>query len=188
MKRLFWTYVDESGGPLACWPWRGCKDACGYGRVWLWDPNTGTRVNTGAHRVAWMFTHGEIPAGFCVCHSCDNPSCVNPAHLWLGTQGDNVRDMHEKGRAGVVTHPERLPRGDAHFTRRHPELRVRGERQGSSKLTQAVVREMRQLYGGGGWTQRQLADRYGVTRRQVGKVVTGKQWQHVLTDRVDREL
>jgi hypothetical protein len=85
----FWAKVDVSDS-ASCWPWTGHRDARGYGRT--------TKRSTTAHRVAWEVTHGEIPAGLFVCHRCDNPPCCNPAHLFLGTAGDNARDMAAKGR------------------------------------------------------------------------------------------
>jgi hypothetical protein len=93
----FWKKVDQSGGPDACWVWTaGRGGTMGYGSFQM-----GTYRNTHhvrAHRMAWELTNGPIPAGKYVCHRCDNPPCCNPAHLFLGTQGDNLRDMYAKGR------------------------------------------------------------------------------------------
>lgn len=91
----FWSKVDRSGGPDACWPWLASKRSSGYGQIAL----GGTVV--GAHRVAWEIANGPVPDGLSVCHNCpdrDDPSCVNPAHLWLGTQKENVADTIDKGR------------------------------------------------------------------------------------------
>ncbi len=90
----FWAKVDRSGGPEACWPWTGALNPDGYGNVGsvsrYWK----------AHRRAWTLANGPIPAGKHVLHSCDNPPCCNPDHLWLGTHADNMADMVAKGRDG----------------------------------------------------------------------------------------
>lgn len=101
MTRLerFWAKVDKSGD---CWLWSG-SSRCSSGRYGgFFD---GTRV-VAAHRYSWTIHHGPIPDDMAVCHRCDNTKCVNPAHLFLGTQRDNVADMYAKGRA-VPAHGER---------------------------------------------------------------------------------
>lgn len=88
---VFWTHVDKSG---ACWLWTGTRNLQGYGTT------THRSLPIGAHRLAYELTHGfTIPAGMIVMHTCDNPPCVNPDHLRLGTQRDNVRDMTARGRS-----------------------------------------------------------------------------------------
>lgn len=89
----FWEKVDRSGGPAACWNWRGAITAkWGYGCFSL-----GGNVVRGAHKLAWLFTNGD-PKGLCVCHRCDNRLCCNPAHMFLGTKQDNNDDKIAKGR------------------------------------------------------------------------------------------
>lgn len=88
----FWAKVDKSAGANACWPWTASRSPKGYGKFML----DGTpRV---ASRLAWQLTFGPIEDGFYVLHHCDNPSCCNPAHLWLGTKAENNADMIRKGR------------------------------------------------------------------------------------------
>jgi hypothetical protein len=88
----FWSKVDKTGGPDACWPWLAGKTPLGYGRA-RWGGQT-----IYSHRVAFVVTTGEDITGWVICHSCDNPSCCNPKHLWSGTQRDNMRDRERKGR------------------------------------------------------------------------------------------
>ncbi len=83
----FWSKVDKSGD---CWLWRGSVNPQGYGTFSFGGKSR------GAHRVSYLLSKGEIGDGLCVCHTCDNPPCVNPDHLWLGTQADNMRDMGSK--------------------------------------------------------------------------------------------
>lgn len=92
-REWFWTNLDVSGGATACWMWRGGATAAGYPNVLV------DGVHKPAHRVAYELAKGTIPAGMFICHTCDNPRCCNPAHLWVGTHNDNMADMVAKGRA-----------------------------------------------------------------------------------------
>lgn len=144
----FWSNV-AIGTPDACWEWQGArKDGTHhYGRFRA--TVAGRYANHSAHRVAWFLMHGEWPQpGVVVCHSCDNPPCCNPSHLWLGTQRDNARDRGEKGR----------------YRGRRPEP--------SGCLSDDQRAEIVLRYRRGGTTQRQLADEYGISRSWVGKLVT----------------
>jgi hypothetical protein len=95
LAERFWEKVDRSG---ECWTWTASKIGRGYGQIGI----TRSRSDR-AHRVSWRLAHGEIPNGLCVLHRCDNPSCVNPAHLFLGTKGDNAADRQKKGRTVAPT-------------------------------------------------------------------------------------
>lgn len=89
--RLRKKVKENEGG---CWEWQGCKNGRGYGHT-TYRKNRCVR----AHRVSWIVWNGDIPEGKYVCHKCDNPGCINPAHLFLGTHKENMRDMKTKNRA-----------------------------------------------------------------------------------------
>lgn len=119
------TLCDSSGGVTACWPWIGSrKKRHGYGVVTV-KGHDGKWKAMGAHRAAWEVTNGPIPKGLCVLHTCDNPPCVNPSHLKLGTVQENNADKVLKGRQA---------RGDSHGSRTCPDRVPRGERNGSAKM------------------------------------------------------
>ena len=92
----FWERVDTTG---ECWLWTGHRNEDGYGTLgWQYKQYS-------AHRLSYEIAYGAIPPGLCVCHRCDNPPCVRPDHLFLGTQADNMRDRYRKGRYGKEVHP-----------------------------------------------------------------------------------
>lgn len=155
-----WT--DRSGGPDACWLWTGTRTAFGYGKLGVRSA-TGGRRGVRAHRVAYELAHGPIPEGLCVLHRCDNPACCNPAHLSLGTQADNMRDMAAKGR---------------HYARVRPERVARGARVAGAKLTEATVREMRAAHAVGA-KPRELAAKYNVAPSSVRRLLERESWAHV---------
>lgn len=157
----FWAKVDQTG---ECWLWLPkWRDnwGCGYLR---WN---GRQVR--APRLAWELTYGPIPPGMFVCHHCDNPPCVRPDHLFLGSNADNVADMVRKGRHA---------RGATSGARLHPDRIRRGEQNGTAKLTAVAVREIRSRYAAGE-IRADLARAYGVSHNTIVRVVTGQHWKHL---------
>lgn len=175
----FWSKVKQTEG---CWLWMGARDPDGYGSF-----RVGSR-GTHAHRIAYALKVGHIPSGFSVLHKCDNPPCVRPDHLFLGTQLDNVHDMMSKSRGNKARgdgnasrlYPEKRPRGETHPYRLHPELHTRGERAANAKLKEGQVMEIRRSWGAGELSQRALARQYGVTPTTICSIVLCKTWRHLL--------
>lgn len=146
----FWSKVNKDGsipehrpelGP--CWEWQGACDSSGYGSK---DIN---HKIVSTHRLSWTLVHGDIPDGFYVCHSCDNPNCVNPKHLWLGTSQDNALDRSIKGR----------------------NRKQHNENNSHWKLTNEQVSEIRKRYSLGGISWGKLAVVFGISKTQVGRII-----------------
>lgn len=158
----FWgrTIPEPNTG---CWLWMGKVDHQQYG-VHGWGPR---RIR--AHRAAYALAFGPFAKALLICHKCDVPSCVNPGHLFLGTNADNIADMVRKGRNASGE------RAGAHL---HPETRVNGERHWSAKLTEAIVVEIRKKHATGG-NPRLLGLEYGVSRECIGWIVRRQTWKHV---------
>jgi Pectobacterium phage endonuclease len=144
----FWRFVQKTE---TCWLWTGGKHQFGYG---AFARKRGHLV--GAHCYSWELHFGPIPAGMFVLHNCpggnDNPACVNPAHLWLGTQKDNVADCAAKGRRRGGT---------------------------PARLTADQVRDIRARYAAGGVMQWELAAEFAVSRSLIGLIILRKNWRHV---------
>ncbi|MCL4296410.1 MAG: HNH endonuclease [Anaerolineae bacterium] len=143
----FWSKVEKTED---CWIWTGAKSKHGYGRFKV------ERRLVLPHRFAYEVTYGSIPDGYLICHRCDNPSCVRPDHLFLGTYKDNAVDAYLKGRMGF------------------PELR--GSQRGSSKLTENDVKEIRDLYQIKHLTFKSIAEIYKVNATTIRDAVVRRSW------------
>jgi len=155
IRARFWDLVEKRG-PEECWPWIGCRTKDGYGQFGLRLTNGRWRT-VGAYRVAFVLATGKDPGGLHVCHRCDNPPCVNPAHLFLGTSEENMADAQKKRRA--------LWRPDAG--------RPRGEMHGGARLSRQQVEGLRAVRG---LSQRKLAQKFGISQAQVGRILRGESW------------
>lgn len=152
--------VDRRTG---CWVWTAGTSK-GYGRF----VSGGRGSQVFAHRFSYEREFGAIPAGRCVCHACDNPICVNPDHLFLGTLADNNADRRRKGRSA---------RGAKHGTYTTPSSRCRGERNGSSKLTREIVEFIRRVYAHEGLSHARIAASVGVSETQVRRIIRKESWR-----------
>jgi len=144
----FWESVDKHGHePMDCWTWTGAKMSAGYGTI-------GNGKTAYAHRLSWEFAYGAIPRGLFVLHRCDNPPCVRPSHLFLGTQSDNMADCAQKGRAAG------------------------GERNGRARLTTREVTAIRKACKKGRrGTQRLIAKQYAISEATVSEIVHNKHYR-----------
>lgn len=146
----FWRRVDRSPGGVACWPWIGGHNLQGYGVV-----RFGGRM-MNASRASWYLANGQIPDGSYVLHRCDNPVCVNPRHLFAGTQRENVADMDGKGRRA-----------------RGYRVSIRGENHAAARLTDEAVAAIRSALAEGR-TRRSIAREFGVSHTYVGMLARGE--------------
>lgn len=152
-KRRFWRRVNKIKG--GCWEFQGARSGGRYGafRLKKFGPTL------GAHRISYVLSNGPIPEGQYVFHKCDNPACVNPEHLFLGTAKQNWEDAVQKRRISPAK----------------PALGIRNP---GSKLTEAQVIEIRSLRGSGEQTKR-LAARFGVSKSAITEITTRRTWTHI---------
>ena len=163
-EERFWSYVDKNGREneniSRCWGWIGSKETNGYGRFGI------DKRLVLAHRYSYAIHNNygitlDEMNGCCVCHECDNRECVNPDHLFLGCDQDNIDDKMRKGR----------------------QQKLKGETNGRSKLNKSQIIEIRERYKNEKITHRQLAFEYGVTRSTIDKIINNKRWSHITTDK-----
>ena len=145
----FWSRVSV-GAQVVCWPWTGCVLPKGYGVI------TFHQRSLYAHRVAYSLTFGVSLVDLCVLHTCDNPRCCNPDHLFLGTDADNVADMHGKGRTAV------------------------GGMLPQTRLTADDVRAIRVRFATCNVSGRALAREYGVAHETMRAITSGRTWKHIV--------
>ena len=151
IEERFWSQVDKSGD---CWMWTGKTTVDDYG---CFHATINGQRAYKAHRASWMLRIGKVPRGRLVCHSCDEPLCVNPDHLWLGTHEQNQLDMQRKGR------------------------QVRGEQHGCAKLTEQQVIDIKTS----DLTIKELSEQYGMHNSHIGRILNGEKWAHVKVPTVD---
>ena len=155
MKERFLAKIDIKE-PDQCWEWLAMRHPDGYGQMKVKEKRK------YAHRLSYEIFIGPIPEGMMVCHKCDNPGCVNPHHLFLGTCLDNVRDMISKGRKRQAS-PDKLSSP--------------GESNPASKLTRVLVDEIRERYAKSNHSQQSLADAYGVSQSTVSNIIRNTNWK-----------
>jgi|SRR3990172_11883214 len=150
--KLFWRHVNKTE---TCWIWNGSKNNRGYGQFNL-RKSSGEKTIVLAHRFSYEIENGPIPFKLCILHKCDNPPCVRPDHLFLGSQVDNAIDMINKGRGN----------------------KVNGIRNANSKLTTEKVIKLRSLYDQGVKVS-VLCKMFGVSHNTASKVAQRRWWNSV---------
>ena len=144
-KKRFWSYCEKGDG---CWSWKKSHDKNGYTRFYA------NKASIQGSRVSYYLTYGNLRKDDCVCHTCDNPGCVNPAHLWVGSKAENNKDMRDKMR------------------------HVYGETSKNAKLTMGDVIDIKRRlkYGESGLS---ISKDYPVSNKTISNILHGKKWAHV---------
>jgi len=163
--RRFWQRVRKAEGD-GCWTFTAKPQKSGHCRA-----SIGRRRTMLAHRLSLLLHTGELASDECSLHTCDNPPCIRPSHLFKGDRGDNARDMAAKGRQFLQQHPERRPHCPA-------ELKARGERNHKARVTAAQVVEIRTRFAAG--EKKSVLKRdYSLGFCGITGIVTGQTWKHV---------
>lgn len=152
-EQRFWQRIIKNSSD-ECWQWDGCKNAFGYGTI------RAEGKTFLAHRFSFKLAHGKLPNGLCICHTCDNPECCNPKHLFAATHDDNMKDRKRKG----------------HYRDIH------GENHPRARLTKQDVNAIRTIFSAGNITKTELAKRYGVSITHIGYIISNKSWNHEACD------
>lgn len=162
----FWAKVEVTSG---CWLWNGGRTKAGYG---VFRPRRDGRRGRmeGAHRVSYELAHGPPDEAADVCHTCDNPPCVRPEHLFLGTPKENSEDMVRKGRVAS---------GNRTGARKYPERLERGSRRYNATLSEEQVADLVTLRRRTGLSERALAAHFKTSQTVVHGILSGRTWKHV---------
>lgn len=145
-KDLFYSKIKKTP---TCWLWLGFKKETGYGRINI------NGKNYGAHRISYILHKGRISKNLEVCHTCDNRSCVNPKHLFLGTHQENMADMTAKGRT------------------------LKGEKNGRCRLKKIQIKEILKKIKQKKYTNTEIAKQYSISNSHVSAIKSGKRWRHL---------
>jgi len=160
----FWRRVEKTD---SCWLWRGPLEKSGYGRF---GDGRNTHGIRSCHRISWLIHYGKPPLGMCVLHKCDVPNCVNPSHLWLGTNAENTLDRTRKRRSASW---------DRNGSRTKPENLVRGIDQWCCKSCPEEVSAIRERYKYRSYTMCRLSAEFGLKVSTINKILKMVTWKHV---------
>lgn len=147
LEERFWAKVEKTD---TCWLWIGSVNEHGYGKMYVGLDSSGRRRTDKAHRISYRLSHGEIPFNSPLLHKCDNPKCVNPDHLFIGTQLDNIQDMKRKNR-------------HAHGETSYAKI--------TAEQARSIIQDPR--------PQRQIAKDYGLCQQTISRIKLGINWKHL---------